>query len=83
MFHMAKKNTVKHLTVLCILVGLSMNLLAGCNTQEQSSSGSSKESQSASPAANSSSLATNSEASSTPAEQSGFAHDPNLSEPGT
>lgn len=83
MFHMAKKNTVKHFTVLCILVGLSMNLLAGCNTQEQSSSGSSKESQSASPAANSSSLATNSEASSTPAEQSGFAHDPNLSEPGT
>lgn len=79
-----KKNTVKRLTILCILAGMSMNLLAGCSTQGDTSSGSSQEGQSSSAAANSSSPASaaNSETSSTPTEQGGFAHDPNLSEPG-
>lgn len=82
-----KKNTVKRLTVLCILAGMSVNLLAGCSAQEQSSSGAPQQSPSSAAGSSSAAPAAGSEQSSGSQEaasgQSGFAHDPNLSEPGT
>ena len=76
-----KKNIMKRLTALFLVIGMAMSLLAGCGQDDGDSSASSeggnKESQKSSSAESGSGTE-----GQTP-DQEGFVHDPNLSEPGT